>query len=232
MNYFICFLLFVVFYKGGYVKFFMFFHEFRIYLYILPAIFVRLNSMKHFLFAISVFLFLPGCLHPQATLINYSVGLDVLLDSLSLQADSIHIRIDKSEYVLSVLADSFIIKQYPVVFGGNPVDDKLRQGDRCTPEGTFRILSKYPHRSWEKFIWIDYPNEESWRKHRLAKREGRIDESSSIGGEIGIHGVPEGTDHSIDVRLNWTLGCISLKNKDINDLYPFVNKGTRVMIVK
>jgi murein L,D-transpeptidase YafK len=55
------------------------------------------------------------------------------------------------------MADTIIIKQYPVVLGGNPVDDKLLQGDLCTPEGNFLIHAKYPHKSWEKFIWINYP---------------------------------------------------------------------------
>ncbi len=164
--------------------------------------------------------------------LNYSRPLSDLLDSLSITGSGIHIRIDKSNYLLSVMADSLVIKQYPVVFGGNPVDDKLRQGDNCTPEGRFRVRSKYPHRSWDKFIWIDYPTEDSWRRHRQAKLEGIIDESAEIGGQIGIHGVPRGTGAMIDLRVNWTLGCISLKNKDINDFYPYVHTGTLVIIEK
>jgi len=125
-----------------------------------------------------------------------------------------------------------ILKQYPIVLGGNPVDDKLRQGDQCTPEGEFLVRAKYPHRSWDKFIWIDYPNENSWIKHKQAKQEGTIKEYEKIGGEIGIHGVPNGTDEIIDLGMNWTLGCISLKNRDINDFYPFIKKGTPVIIQK
>jgi murein L,D-transpeptidase YafK len=183
------------------------------------------------LLSLALLLFLTCC-HgfSNRNLINYSVPLDRLLDSLDLERDMISIYIDKSNFVLSVRADTTIIKQYPVVLGGNPVDDKLRQGDQCTPEGIFLIQAKYPHKNWEKFIWINYPTEESWQKHRKAKEAGVIDAHVKIGGEIGIHGVPEGTDGMIDLRMNWTLGCISLKNKDINDFYPFVSKGTRVII--
>ena len=106
------------------------------------------------------------------------------------------------------------------------------QGDRCTPEGTFKVKMKYPHRLWSKFIWIDYPTVESWEKHNKAKAEGKIPKNADIGGNIGIHGVPEGYDYAIDYRQNWTFGCISLKNADIDELYEFVNANTAVKIVK
>lgn len=173
---------------------------------------------------------LTACAPSQDGLTNDSIPLDELLDSLSLPPEGIRLLVDKSDYVLSVLSDTLVLKQYPVVFGGNPVDDKLRRGDRCTPEGEFRVRSKYLHRSWNKFIWIDYPNEASWEKHRQAKRDGIIDETAEIGGEIGIHGVPQGTDRLIDLRMNWTLGCISLKNRDIDEFYPYIRTGTPVII--
>ena len=188
--------------------------------------------MKSIFATLCVILLITGCIHSQDPLINYLFELEVLLDSLELEADQIHIEIDKSEFILSVVADTLVIKQYPIVLGGNYRDDKLRQGDRCTPEGRFRVITKYPHRSWDKFIWIDYPNEDSWRKHRQAKLDGSIEESAGIGGEIGIHGVPNGADELIDLGVNWTLGCISLKNKDIDDFYPFIHKGTLVVIEK
>jgi murein L,D-transpeptidase YafK len=163
-------------------------------------------------------------------LLNYSLPLDEILDSMNIVPETIHLCIDKGDFILSIMADTIIIKQYPVVLGGNPVDDKLCQGDQCTPEGEFLVKAKYPHRSWDKFIWIDYPNEKSWEKYRKAKKEGLVQVHEKIGGEIGIHGVPRGSDEIIDLGMNWTLGCISLKNKDINDFYPVVKKGTWVII--
>jgi murein L,D-transpeptidase YafK len=156
----------------------------------------------------------------------------VLLDSLNFEPGIIYLHVDKSDFVLSIMVDTMVVKQYPVVLGGNPVDDKICQGDLCTPEGKFLVRATYPHKSWEKFIWIDYPNEESWKKYSRAKEEGLVREYERIGGEIGIHGVPRGTDEIIDLGMNWTLGCISLKNKDVNDIYPFVSKGTVVIIQK
>jgi murein L,D-transpeptidase YafK len=154
------------------------------------------------------------------------------LSILLKKGTKILIKIDKSDYQLNVYSSDTLIKTYPVVFGGNPIDDKLQQGDSCTPEGDFYIVSKYPHRSWSKFIWINYPTADSWRKHKKAKADGSIPKNAKIGGEIGIHGVPEGTDTMISNQFNWTLGCISLKNKDINEIYPFIDKKTRIHIQK
>ena len=30
-------------------------------------------------------------------------------------------------------------------------------GDKCTPEGKFKMITKHPHKEWSKFIWINYP---------------------------------------------------------------------------
>jgi len=165
-------------------------------------------------------------------LFNYSLSLHGIVDSLNIEPGRISLHVDKSDFVLSVMADTMILKQYPIVLGENPVDDKLRQRDQCTPEGEFKVKAKYPHKSWDIFIWIDYPHEQSREKLRRAKQEGTIEEHEKIGDEIGIHGVPNGTDEIIDFGMNWTLECISLKNKDINDFYPFIKKGTPVIIQK
>ncbi|UII31761.1 L,D-transpeptidase [Fulvivirga ulvae] len=164
--------------------------------------------------------------------LNYTVRLDQLIDSLKIKKKDLKILIDKSEYKLTLYTDDVKVKEYPVVFGGDPVEDKLREGDERTPEGVFSVRGFYPHKSWSKFIWIDYPTRESWRKHEEAKAEGRIPETAKIGGEIGIHGVPSGYDNAIDYKTNWTLGCISLKNNDVNEIYRYVYDGMPVTIVK
>lgn len=143
----------------------------------------------------------------------------------------VSIVIDKSDYTLKVYHKEKFLKSYPVVLGFNPADDKRKEGDGCTPEGTFGIRSMYSHRSWTYFIWIDYPTADSWKKHKKAKADGKIPADATIGGEIGIHGVPEGADYLIDDKVNWTLGCISLKTADIKELYAAVNKNTVVKIL-
>ena len=176
--------------------------------------------------------FIASCNAQQKNYKNYKLDLSEIIESHKSDKSKISISIDKSDHKLCIKLDTFILKEYPVVFGKNPVDDKLRQGDNCTPEGSFRMRSKYPHRKWSKFIWISYPNEESWKKHNSAKKEGKIPKDSRIGGEIGIHGVPKGMDYLIELRLNWTLGCISMKNKDVDEIYPYISKSTLIFIKK
>ncbi|HNW58032.1 MAG TPA: L,D-transpeptidase [Bacteroidales bacterium] len=178
-----------------------------------------------------VIMSLPGKAQTK-TLINYSRALRSVITERDLNADNLSVIIDKSDHKLTILSDTVILKEYPVVFGKNPVDDKLKQGDRCTPEGTFYMKAKYPHSKWSKFIWLNYPTQDSWRKHNAAIRQGKIPGDAKIGGEIGIHGVPDGMDILIDMKYDWTEGCISLKTKDINELYYYVNQSTPIIIKK
>jgi murein L,D-transpeptidase YafK len=144
--------------------------------------------------------------------------------------NSISILIEKSQHRLTVYYNQQPVKSYGVVFG-NLNGDKQREGDRKTPEGILKIQDKYPHDSWSKFLWLDYPNAQSECKHNRAKQRGEIPPQSAIGGEVGIHGVPIGQDILITDRQNWTWGCPSLKTADINELYDFVQVGTVVEIV-
>lgn len=178
-------------------------------------------------------LLLLVCARPSDTSIPIPSGgpsLTRLIDSLHLDVAALKIVITKSSYELVVWHRERMVKRYPCVFGFNPTDDKRKEGDGCTPEGTFYMQDKYPHKAWSKFIWINYPTADSWRKHRAAKEDGTLAASARIGGEIGIHGVPAGYDHLIDARQNWTLGCISLKNQDVNEIYPYIRKSTPIII--
>lgn len=141
------------------------------------------------------------------------------------------ILVEKSNYKLTLYYQNQPIKSYPIVLGKNPVGDKMREGDYKTPEGIFTIRDLYPHPSWSKFIWLDYPNRESWRKHLEAKRLRKIKSSDTVGSEIGIHGVPQNADYLIDERANWTWGCVSLKNKDVDEIYDVIQVGTIVEII-
>ncbi len=44
--------------------------------------------------------------------------------------------------------------------------------------------------------------------------------------------VPQGSDEMIDNQQNWTLGCPSLKNKDVEELYKVVKIGTLIEVVQ
>lgn len=181
-----------------------------------------------YIVCIAMFFMIISCKNEQSKQKTVPVQAKLVLPANT----SVDVLIDKSDYKLSIYAADTLVKEYDVVFGGNPVDDKHKEGDKCTPEGVFGMRDKYPHKSWSKFIWIDYPNEDSWRKFNKRKAEGIIKDGESIGGEVGIHGVPDGMDHVIDNKQNWTLGCISMRNNDVNEIYPYITKQTKITIQK
>jgi murein L,D-transpeptidase YafK len=148
--------------------------------------------------------------------------LATVIDSLGLDARTIRFHVDKSERRFLVYVEDSLLKEYHCVLGEDPIGDKFCQGDRRTPEGTFTFRSKRVHDQWHKFIWIDYPNAESWKRYNARRAEGLIPDGKDIGGEVGIHGVPEGEDGWIDAGADWTWGCIALRNADVDEIYPYI----------
>jgi murein L,D-transpeptidase YafK len=143
---------------------------------------------------------------------------------------NVSIIIDKSDYELSVYDEKGWYATYPVVFGNNSLEDKKIAGDKNTPEGSFRIVSKRVHDKWDRFLAIDYPTKESWEKFKKRKENGEIPASANIGGSIGIHGTWPNEDFVIDKYKNWTLGCISMKCSDVEEIYNYTPVGTKVTI--
>lgn len=142
----------------------------------------------------------------------------------------IYIIIDKSSYELSVYDADGWYATYPVVFGSKTPDDKMMEGDRKTPDGTFRIIQKRPHDKWGKFMLLDYPTKDSWDKFNRRKAEGIIPKSARIGGGIGIHGTWPRDELAVDQYQNWTMGCISMKLEHLYELYDYCPVGTKVTI--
>jgi murein L,D-transpeptidase YafK len=138
------------------------------------------------------------------------------------------IWVEKQPRRLTVYRGTTRLKTYPVVLGANPRNDKLCQGDHCTPEGVYRVVTKFDHPRWDKFILLDYPNMENWLKFTRAKKAGKLPFDAKIGGEIGIHGTHD--PYMNATGENWTMGCVSLLNQHIEEIYPLVNDDTLVVI--
>ena len=146
--------------------------------------------------------------------------------------DDFYVIVSKSEYTLFLYdKNNEWLASYPVVFGNNDLGDKLYEGDRRTPEGTFHIIGKKAHQKWDKFLALDYPTEESILKFNSRKANGEIPAGARIGGAIGIHGTWPKEDFAVDNQQNWTQGCVSTKNEYVRELYNMLPVGTRVVIV-
>ena len=166
----------------------------------------------------------------RGDLLNYETPLVQLISEQPLHKSRIALRVEKSRYRLTVLYRGKAVKSYPIVLGANPVDDKRFEGDNCTPEGHFALTVVRAHRSWSRFMLLNYPTAVSRQRFRRAKRDGVIAQNATIGGAVGIHGVPNHADQAIDRGQNWTAGCISLKTHDIEEVSSVCRAGTPVLI--
>ncbi len=164
---------------------------------------------------------------PPAYVVN-----KIKLNPDTINKDSMLIVVDKSKYSVNVFYKKKMIRAYKATFGPKPLQDKCMEGDRCTPEGWFRISRLNPNSKYHKFLQIDYPTTETRERFNRLKKEGIIPASARIGGDIGIHGIWKGGDDMIELGVGWTDGCVALKNTDIEDLFSIVGVGTRVYIRK
>ena len=142
----------------------------------------------------------------------------------------VYIIVDKSDYELQVYDEEGWYATYPVVFGNKDLGDKMVEGDRKTPEGTFKIISKRPHAKWHKMLMLDYPTQESMAKFNQRKAQGVIPKSAKIGGGIAIHGTWPNDNIVVDDYTNWTNGCIAVKNEDLDELEAYLPIGTKVIV--
>jgi murein L,D-transpeptidase YafK len=147
--------------------------------------------------------------------------------------DDYYIVIEKSKYMLDVYnANDELMVAYPVVFGNDDLGDKLYEGDKRTPEGTFYITGKKQHKLWDKYLTLSFPNEESYAKFNERRERGQVPQNASIGGGIGLHGTWANDRVAVDRKENWTSGCVSTKNCYIDELFKYIPVGTRVIIKK
>jgi murein L,D-transpeptidase YafK len=141
------------------------------------------------------------------------------------------IIIDKSDYELQVYDEQGWLATYPIVFGSKDLGDKMKEGDRRTPTGEFKVLLKKTNKKWGVELLLDYPTQESIAKFNLRKAQGLIPKNAKIGNGIAIHGTRKDEEWTVDNFYNWTDGCVSVKYSDMQELYDMIPEGTPVSIV-
>ena len=148
-----------------------------------------------------------------------------------------HIVVRKAQRKLFLYSDDKLIHTYRIGLGLSPVGDKVRQGDRRTPEGDFYIFTKNDKSAFCLSLGISYPNAahaarglrddlinrpqydtimEALKAHKAPPQ------NTKLGGDIYIHGNGSRTD--------WTWGCVALEDADIRELFDAVTVGTPVTI--
>lgn len=118
-----------------------------------------------------------------------------------------------------------VLQTFKVDLGAGSLYQKMKAGDRATPEGLYKITEKNPYSKYYKALLIDYPNTDDRNRFRDAVASGDPSmQDAEIGSMIEIHG-----DGGRGV--DWTDGCLAPSNEDMEWLYKNCPVGTPVAIV-
>ena len=128
------------------------------------------------------------------------------------------VEVHKSERKMYLIHGAKVLKAYDIQLGGNPVGPKRFEGDGKTPEGAYTISHRNPNSAYHLSLGISYPND--------FDRAFAVANNQPPGGDIFIHGGPTRPTSSND----WTVGCIAVTDKQIEDVYAMVNPGTPITI--
>jgi hypothetical protein len=136
------------------------------------------------------------------------------------------IIIDKFSRKLVVYNKGKKINEFSAELGRNWVGNKRVKGDKATPEGMYKITRKLDggKTKYHKALLLNYPNDEDAARFRRDVSNGALPTSADIGGMIEIHG-------NGGKGVDWTEGCIALKDNEIDIVYRYVKIGTPVTIV-
>jgi len=130
----------------------------------------------------------------------------------------------RSAHQLQLINDGKPLKTYRISLGKNPKGTKLMEGDRRTPEGFYWIDWRKTSDRFNLAMHISYPNISDAAR---ARREG-----VKPGSMIMIHGTPDAEDYPEELfhTLDWTDGCIGMRNVDMREVWNLVKDGTMIEI--
>jgi murein L,D-transpeptidase YafK len=162
--------------------------------------------------------------------------------------DKISLLLSHSEHTLYVKKGLFIVKSYKVALGSGGGGGKIREGDSRTPVGRYRITEVRSSDRFHLFMRLNYPNISDAKRGLDNKLITRKDyravldahifgqqppQNLILGGAIGIHGIGIETKEKVKIHQNidWTEGCIALRNDEVEELSQYVSVGTEINIV-
>ena len=132
--------------------------------------------------------------------------------------------INKSRRELLLLSGASVLRSYRVALGFDPVGHKLQEGDGRTPEGRYTIDWRNPRSAYHLALRISYPNQ--------ADRQRAAELGVDPGGDIMIHGLPNGVDPAGrgHPERDWTRGCIAVADAEMDEIWNLVADGATVEI--
>lgn len=134
------------------------------------------------------------------------------------------VLVEKSQRRLLLISQGKTLKSYRISLGKQPLGAKLREGDLRTPEGFYWIDWRRKSEKYNLSMHISYPNA---RDQAQAKAAG-----VKPGSMIMIHGTPLDDEYPewFFHTLDWTEGCIAMKNADMREVWALVKDGTLIEI--
>ena len=129
--------------------------------------------------------------------------------------------VNKGERRMHLLHKGKVLESYDIGLGFAPEGHKQVEVDGKTPEGVYYIDRRNPNSKFFLSIGVSYPNN--------ADRANARSMGKSPGGDIFIHGGPRPGIDPTDKR-DWTAGCISVTDREIEDIYAMVKDGTPIDI--
>ena len=141
-------------------------------------------------------------------------------------ADQVVVK--KNDRLLQLLKDGHVFREYRINLGDSPRGHKIQEGDERTPEGDYVLDWRNPNSRFYKSMHISYPNQSD---RAFARAIG-----VKPGGMIMIHGRPNWLSPSDPLakdydELDWTDGCIAVKNHEMEEIWQKVQNGTPISIL-
>lgn len=130
-----------------------------------------------------------------------------------------YVVVNKEARRMYLLHHDKVLEDYDIKLGFAPIGHKQIEGDGRTPEGIYLIDRRNPNSQFHLSLGISYPNDAD---RAYAKSIGK-----TPGGDIFIHGQKNPLKKD---KGDWTWGCISVTNKQMEDIYAMVGNGTPIQI--
>jgi murein L,D-transpeptidase YafK len=130
----------------------------------------------------------------------------------------------KSERRMVLYSRETPVATYRIALGADPTGHKTFLGDSRTPEGPYTLDYRNEDSAFYRSIHVSYPNE--------TDRAAAIDADVPPGGNIMIHGLPNGRGWlgPLYNLRDWTDGCIAVTNSEIEEIWRAVPNGTPIEI--
>lgn len=130
-----------------------------------------------------------------------------------------YVVVNKGQRRMHLLHHESLLKSYDINLGFAPIGHKQIEGDGKTPEGVYRIDRRNPNSQFHLSLGVSYPNVNDVA---LAKAMGK-----SPGGDIFIHGQKKPFRRD---KKDWTWGCISVTNDEMEEIYAMVRDDTLIAL--